>query len=460
MNRRPSTSVVANPALVGAAALLVTLVAVFLAYNANTGLPFVPTYDVTALVRDSDQLTRNADVRIGGKRVGLVSRIEAVPTRDGRPLARLELKLDKTAGPLPADTRVQVRPRSIIGLKYLQLTPGAARRTIPSGGTIPVAQNDPNVDLQDALNAFDAGTRRSIQRVTREVGDGLAGRGGDLNRAIAAFGPLVRHLRPVMDNLADPRTNLRGLLRGLDAASAAAAPVAGRLAALFDHAAATLDAVARVRPSLGALIEQTPPTERVATGALAEIRPVLDDARVLAGRLQPGVALLPAASRRLAAALEIGTPVLRRAGPLAGRLEATLAALGDLVRDPATSGTVVELERLLRSLVPTLRFLVPLQARCNYLGLYTRNAASTIGEGDPNGNWFRFMPLQLTPDNPYKGRVPDNLHFDPYASTGQDGRCTAGNELFVPGTQIGDPPNAPGAPTSNPATRPPPEAQR
>jgi len=36
-----------NPVLVGAVTILVTTVAVFLAYNANNGLPFVPTYRVS-----------------------------------------------------------------------------------------------------------------------------------------------------------------------------------------------------------------------------------------------------------------------------------------------------------------------------------------------------------------------------------------------------------------------------
>ena len=43
MNRRRA-SIAANPMLIGAATMLVVIVAVFLAYNANNGLPFVPTY--------------------------------------------------------------------------------------------------------------------------------------------------------------------------------------------------------------------------------------------------------------------------------------------------------------------------------------------------------------------------------------------------------------------------------
>ena len=52
MNRR-STSVAANPVLIGAATVLVVIVAVFLAYNANNGLPFVPTYQLWMQVPDA-----------------------------------------------------------------------------------------------------------------------------------------------------------------------------------------------------------------------------------------------------------------------------------------------------------------------------------------------------------------------------------------------------------------------
>ena len=49
MNRRRRSvgGLTASPVLVGAVTLLVAIVAVFLSYNANAGLPFVPTYDVS-----------------------------------------------------------------------------------------------------------------------------------------------------------------------------------------------------------------------------------------------------------------------------------------------------------------------------------------------------------------------------------------------------------------------------
>ena len=52
------------------------VVAVFLAYNANNGLPFVPVYRVSAEICNAARLGPNNEVRIGGNRVGVVESIE------------------------------------------------------------------------------------------------------------------------------------------------------------------------------------------------------------------------------------------------------------------------------------------------------------------------------------------------------------------------------------------------
>ena len=84
MRNRRDVSIAANPILIGAATLLVTVVGVFLAYNANNGLPFVPTYDVKVLVPDAAELVKGNDVRVGGKRIGTVAAIKPVKTASGR----------------------------------------------------------------------------------------------------------------------------------------------------------------------------------------------------------------------------------------------------------------------------------------------------------------------------------------------------------------------------------------
>src|SRR4051794_18308529 len=107
--RRLTGSVVANPVLVGAVTTLVVVVAVFLAYNANQGLPFVPTRALNVPIANGAELVPGNEVRTGGYRVGVVS--EMVPSRlpNGRVGALLKLKLDRKLGAVPVDSTVVIR---------------------------------------------------------------------------------------------------------------------------------------------------------------------------------------------------------------------------------------------------------------------------------------------------------------------------------------------------------------
>ena len=73
MRRRqgsPLNAAFRNPTVIGALTVLITILTVFLAYNANNGLPFVKSYRITAQVPNAEALTPGNEVRIGGVRVG------------------------------------------------------------------------------------------------------------------------------------------------------------------------------------------------------------------------------------------------------------------------------------------------------------------------------------------------------------------------------------------------------
>src|SRR3954449_11225496 len=106
--RASRPSVFGSPVLVGAITVLVVVVGVFLAYNANNGLPFVPTYDVNVHVPSGADLVVGNDARGGRDRVGVTNTM--TPVRDkGRHVSTVPgLKLDKTVDPLASDTTVIV----------------------------------------------------------------------------------------------------------------------------------------------------------------------------------------------------------------------------------------------------------------------------------------------------------------------------------------------------------------
>src|SRR5687767_7220193 len=150
MSRRPAASIVASPVLVGAVTVLVAIVAVFLAYNANKGLPFVPSYDVSAQLPGGSNLVNGNDVQVGGRRVGLVEKIKpGIDPETGDTIAIIDMKLDKEVEPLPADTTVKVRPRSPLGLKYVELTLGQSAKSLAAGGTLPLENSSESIELED-----------------------------------------------------------------------------------------------------------------------------------------------------------------------------------------------------------------------------------------------------------------------------------------------------------------------
>ena len=452
MRLRTSNSIAANPTLIGAATVLVTVVAVFLAYNANAGLPLVPSYDVNVEVGDAARLTAGNEVRISGRRAGQVRDIIARTTRSGRPYARLKVRLDQTVDPLPVDSTARVRPRSTLGLKYLELTPGRSKRTVKQGGRLALRQARGRVELDQVLQAFDSESRRDLTSAVADLSTGLAGRGGDVNRMLGDLRPVLNDLVPVAATLADPATELDGMVDGLARATETLSPVAPALADLIVGADTTLRAAEDERPALDATLAAAPETVITATRALDRITPVLDDGAALLEEVRPGTRLLPSAASGLSDLARRGAPVLQRATALGPDLQDTLEAVGRLVDERSTLGSVKRLTAVVARLGPTLRAVNPFQVECNYLGLWTRNASSTISEGDELGTWFRFIPIYQPPEIVQSARPAPELHVTPYGRV--DGECETGNEPFEPGQRIGNPPGAQPATTED--TAPPP----
>ena len=139
----PLNAAFRNPTVIGALAVLITILAVFLAYNANNGLPFVQSYRLTAQVPNAAALVPGNEVRIGGVRVGIIETISPVAQQDGTYTAELALKLDKTVDPLPEDSTVIIRSRSALGLKYLQIVRGTSDEGFAAGSVMPLAAATP-----------------------------------------------------------------------------------------------------------------------------------------------------------------------------------------------------------------------------------------------------------------------------------------------------------------------------
>ena len=320
MNRRRS-SLAASPLLIGAITTLIVVVAVFLSYNANNGLPFVPTYNVKVELPEASGLQSANQVRIAGTRVGIVGSLSPHENpRTGRITAIATLKLEKKVQPLPADTKAVVQSVSAVGLKYLELEKGSSRATLKPGQTIPLAQTREPVDIEELFNMFNKPTRTAIKINTNNFGDGLAGRGLGINAAIHELRPLVTAAVPVLRNLANPATGLHELWVALDRVASQSAPVAQTQAEYFSDLDTFFSAWASVAPSIEAANRGGPASLEQGIYSLPHEAPFYENAAEFMHLLRPSASALRTVAPQLGHAFSVGAVNLAAATALNTRL--------------------------------------------------------------------------------------------------------------------------------------------
>ncbi len=473
MGNRRNNSIAGNPMLIGAATILIAVVAVFLAYNANNGLPFVPKYELKAQVSNADALVKGNEVKIGGSRVGQVTAIDPKTWPDGTVTATVTMSLDKKIEPIPADSTVEIRPVSPLGLKYVDIHRGVSPEGLKAGSTMSITAATPKpVQIDDIFNMFDKPTRVASSANLIEFGNAIGGRGLDLNQTIRNLGPLLINLTPVMKNLSDPETGLNKLFPALLAAADQAAPVAEQQASLFVAMETTFGALAGVTGSIQDTIVGGPPAMDAAISSLPVQRPFLEHSAKFFNTLTPGLKAVGASADTLNQAVVAGaspTGGLSRSAELNTRLAALFTDLQTFLKDADTQRGVVRLIGTTDAGTPLVQWVEPAQTTCNYASVLLRNVASTASDGftftGGGGTLQRALPIVpangpdpwvswawnseggssgnalASQDNKTYANGPTGngsfstnyLHSNSYpytASPGQPKACNAGNEKF------------------------------
>jgi ABC-type transporter Mla subunit MlaD len=391
-------SLAASPTMVGAITTLIVIVAVFLAYNANNGLPFVPVYRVSAEMCDAGRMAPNNEVRIGGNRVGVIESIETIDLEQASgcqtsggdsatAAAKLNLKLDDTAKPLPEDSVVRVRYRSSFGLKYLEIERGSGTG-LPEGGTLPLTQTEEQTEFDDIGNTFDTPTRESSRIVLEGFGNAFAARGASLNLAIESLNPLFANLKPVSEALTDPVTQLENFFPELGDAGRIVAPVAVDNAEQFVHGAIAFGAISADEEALRDTISSGVSTLETGIRSLPVQAPFLRDFADFSRLLRPGVRDLRASLPILNDVVAKGAKVLPRTVQMNTDLQTVFVELEELVDAGRTSlpnagapvgtATLASLQRLgttFDEVNSAGSKIIPAQTVCNYWNY-----------------WFQYLP--------------------------------------------------------------------
>jgi virulence factor Mce-like protein len=389
--RKTGAGIASNPVLVGGVTILIVIVAVFLSYNANKGLPFVPTTTLKVRVPNGANLVPGNDIRSGGSRVGVIESMRPVRDPDGKVVAELDLKLDKRIGDVPKDSTFRIRPRSALGLKYLELIEGRSDQAFVNGDTVPAEQGSAATDIDEVLKMFDAETRKASQENLRGFGDAFAGRGQSVGRTIEELPPFLEHLQPVMSNLADPETQLPRFISELADAARIVAPVSKQQAALFTSMADTFEALGRDEGALKQTISDSPPTMDVAIESFRVQRPFLANLEGFGEDFAPATAELRGALPTLNRAVDVAIPVNRRAPDFNEQTGKTLDQLRELAQAPGTLPGVRGLGATIQTLNPQMKFYGPFVTVCNSPNYFFTYLAEHFSEPDSTGSAQRAM---------------------------------------------------------------------
>jgi len=190
------------------AALVLVAIASFRIVNGLT------EYRLTIPLDSADGLYPGSDVLIAGAHAGSVRDISL----DGGQTL-VTIALDDAYAPVHSDARITVRPKSLLGEKYVALEPGV-KDTLPSGSRLPEEQVARAVDLQDVVNTLDQPTREKLRTLIIELGGGLAGQGLSSNQTIANGRQDMDHLAAIADTLAARDADLQQVIQGLDQVTA------------------------------------------------------------------------------------------------------------------------------------------------------------------------------------------------------------------------------------------------
>ena len=162
----------------------------------------------------ADGLYPGSDVLIAGAKAGSVRDI----TLEGGQ-AVVTIGVDDAYAPVHTNARITVRPKSLLGEKYVALEPGSGD-ALASGSRLPTVQVARAVDLQDVVNSLDQPTREKLRTLITELGGGLAGRGLDTNQTIALGRQDTSDLAAISNTLVARDQDLQRVIQGLDQVTA------------------------------------------------------------------------------------------------------------------------------------------------------------------------------------------------------------------------------------------------
>ena len=369
-----------NAKLVGAIAVAVFALAAYIGYTAISGPPFYPYSYVTVHYVTAANVVIHDDVRINTERVGQVSKVsykngEAVVTAQMNPGTKVYKNASASIGAVSA-----------LGSEFVEIDPGTPSAGKEGADGIPVSRTTTPVEIDTVLSILNPKVSDSLSTAIQTLGSGVAAEGQNINDLINASPTLLPNLGTTSSTLADPSTNLTGLIDATNLLSTRFAGRTQQLSELLGQMDTTLQAIdVNDTSALQQTLSSTAPALTAAVPALNALTSAAAATGSAVTTLRPGLAAAGAGTPSLRSLLRDGVGPLQQVPGVSS--EAT-PAFSDL------AGTNQQLEQ------PTAPFLSQLinqsQPLLGYLAPYSQdvyslfyNLQSALSQGNSDGNWLR-----------------------------------------------------------------------
>ncbi len=295
-------------------------------------------FEVSAEMSTAQAVTpgQGQTVNVAGVAVGEIS---SVKLRDGKAIIglRIKPKYDRVYN----DASILLRPKTGLKDMVAELTPGTeAAGRMKEGGTIPVAQTLPDVNLDEILSSLDADTRDYLLLLLNDGAQGLgsARKGRELAAAIRRLEPTAKYAREINEGLATRRQNLKRVVHNFSLLTDELGKRDTQLANFVQNSNAVFATLADQDASLRQILQKLPPTLNTTQTTLGKVKTLADE-------LGPTLEALRPAARALAPSLQQTRPFLVQSTPI----------LRDEIRPftRAALPTVQELRPAMRDLAAT-----------------------------------------------------------------------------------------------------------
>jgi len=262
--------------------ITVTLTAILGISIAHSGVSATVGYQ--AVFRDVTGLSVGDDVDIAGVRVGDVTSISVY----GRDEAAVGFAV-QAGRTLPASVTATIKYLNLVGQRYIELGQGTGPvgQTLHPGGTIPVSQTTPALDLTELFNGFQplfqALSPGDVNKLASEIIQVFQGESPNITALVASVGSLTTTLSTRDQVIGQLIGNLHSVLRTIGSRS-------GKLANFVSTLQDLVSGLAADRQPIGSAISAIAGLTSATAGLLQVTRPPLRDDITQLGRVATNLA--------------------------------------------------------------------------------------------------------------------------------------------------------------------------